>query len=165
MGWWSHIYITGLLAGGSQVQRIASPGTSSCWPDTSWFGSTKCCIRGGTWFGSTSCCIRGAGWAESCCIGIAPPISSTKGSRTKGVEGVDLPAPHFKRPQGKNRKRCCKRCNKSGHNITTCGREAPPPKRPRGRPVGSGTRKRKGSYESDDTQDDLASEMEDDETE
>jgi len=95
----------------------------------------------------------------------APPISSTKGSRTKGVEGVDLPAPHFKRPQGKNHKRCCKRCNKSGHNITTCGREAPPPKRPRGRPVGSGTRKRKGSYESDDTQDDLASEMEDDETE
>ena len=26
----SYIYITGLLAGGSQVQRIASPGTSSC---------------------------------------------------------------------------------------------------------------------------------------
>jgi len=49
--------------------------------------------------------------------------------------------------------------------ILLRGREAPPPKRPRGRPVGSGTRKRKGSYESDDTQDDLASEMEDDETE
>ena len=65
-----------------------------------------------------------------------------KGAVQRGVEGVDLPAPHFKRPQGKSRKRRCKRCNMSGHNITTCGREAPPPKTSRGRPVGSGTRKR-----------------------
>ena len=31
----------------------------------------------------------------------APLFSSTKGSRKKGVEGVDAPAAHFKRPQGK----------------------------------------------------------------
>ena len=55
---------------------------------------------------------------------------------------------------------------KLSHNSTACGREPPPPKSPRGRLVGSGTKRGMGTVqsESDDTED-HAFEMEDDDLE
>ncbi|KAG2649634.1 hypothetical protein PVAP13_1NG122519 [Panicum virgatum] len=104
---------------------------------------------------------------EHIVLASAPPISSTKSSRKKSMEGVDAPVAHFKRPQGQKHTCRCSVCHKTGHSSTTCGREAPPPKRPRGRPVGSGTKRGNGmlQYESDDTEDDHSSEMEDDDLE
>jgi hypothetical protein len=67
----------------------------------------------------------------------APPVSSTKGSRAKGVQDGDVPMPHFKRKPKATRERRCSKCKQKGHKVTTCDREVPP-KRPRGRPVGSG---------------------------
>jgi hypothetical protein len=67
----------------------------------------------------------------------APPVSSIKGSRAKGVQDGDVPMPHFKRKPKATREHRCSRCKQKGHKVTTCGREVPP-KRPRGRPVGSG---------------------------
>ncbi|CAO2144062.1 unnamed protein product [Urochloa humidicola] len=77
----------------------------------------------------------------------APPISNTKGGRrgcTVSVGDDAVPKPHFNRPQPTDHKRRCKTCHRSGHNSATCGRE-PTPKRPRGRPVGSGKGRGRGS--------------------
>jgi hypothetical protein len=71
----------------------------------------------------------------------APPISTTRGSHKRTATGGDVPAPHFKRPKQSSHVRRCSKCNKLGHYSTSCGRDAPPPKRPRGRPVGSGRQK------------------------
>jgi hypothetical protein len=71
----------------------------------------------------------------------APPISTTKGSSKRNATGGDVPAPHFKRSKQSSHVRRCSKCNKLGHYSTSCGRDAPPPKRPRGRPVGSGKQK------------------------
>jgi hypothetical protein len=71
----------------------------------------------------------------------APLISTTKGSRKRNATGGDVPAPHFKRPKQSSHVRRCSKCNQLSHYSTSCGRDAPPPKRPRGRPVGSGRQK------------------------
>jgi hypothetical protein len=73
----------------------------------------------------------------------APPISSTKGSRARAVQGDDVPLPHFKRKPKATHTRRCTGCGQTGHKITTCGREVAP-KRPRGRPVGSGRGRGRG---------------------
>lgn len=73
----------------------------------------------------------------------APPISSTKGSRAREQQGGDVPLPHFKRKAKTKHTRRCTGCGKTGHKITTCGREVPP-KRPRGRPAGSGRGRGRG---------------------
>ena len=73
----------------------------------------------------------------------APPISSIKGSHVRGLQGGDVPLPHFKRKGKLTHTRRCTGCGKTGHKITTCGREVQP-KRPRGRPIGSGRGRGRG---------------------
>ncbi|KAG8078728.1 hypothetical protein GUJ93_ZPchr0007g3006 [Zizania palustris] len=71
----------------------------------------------------------------------APPVSTTKGSRKRGNCMDDVPEPHTRYEKKKIFKRCSTCGKRERHNSRTCGKErVEVPKRPRGRPKGSGAK-------------------------